>query len=407
MSYPGLSLRACFFLGIVQKKVNERGYKSHEKRTRRTMKILYDHQTFAMQEYGGISRYFIELMNQFRINKEMGVSFELALHYSNNEYLPQYPSFKYHRLFPDCNCRGKGPFLNFVNKPYSRTALLKGNHDLVHPTYYDPYYLKYLRGKSFVITVHDMIHELYPQSFPKYDRTRAYKRLVIGRASAIIAVSQNTKEDVLTFYDVDPAKIEVIYHGSSFQIERVSFAQKDRQLDEKYLLFVGNRRQYKNFNFFITSVASILQNNPDLKVICAGGGAFSEDEQKLLERLSIQNQVVQVRTDDDGLKRLYSKAIAFIFPSLYEGFGIPVLEAFACRCPALLSNTGSLPEVGGDAALYFDPTDSESLRSAITDVLEDEKLRDKLIHAGLKQLGKFSWERTAWETKIVYEKSLP
>jgi glycosyltransferase involved in cell wall biosynthesis len=369
------------------------------------MKILYDHQTFAIQEYGGISRYFLELMNQFRVKKDLEVSFDAALHYSNNEYLHDYPFLKYQPFLPGTRFRGKGPLLNQINKLYSIPFIFRGNYDLFHPTYYDPYFLKYLKGKPFVITVHDMIHEIFPQYFPRYDRIRAYKRLLARKASHIIAVSGNTRDDLLHFYDIDPGVIEVVYHGNPFHGQEFQH-HAQTESHEAYFLFVGNRRKYKNFDFFVSTVSSILTSNPKLKIICAGGGEFTPEEKKFFEKLNIPRQVFQVRASDEDLKQLYSRAIAFVFPSLYEGFGIPVLEAFSCGCPALLSNTSSLPEIGGEAALYFDPSDPDTLYSVIVDLLENEKLREQLVVSGLNRIKNFTWEKTAWGTRAVYQQAL-
>ena len=165
---------------------------------------------------------------------------------------------------------------------------------------------------------------------------------------------------------------------------------------------MGGRPAYKNFDRFIESVSGILRDHEELHVVCAGWLPFSPQEKKVFEKLNISHNVHQVKINDRILKNLYRNALAFVFPSLYEGFGLPVLEAFSCGCPALVSNSSSLPEIGGDGAGLFDPDDRESIRSAVERVLFNEKYRDDLIRKGSERLKFFSWKKTALSTKKVY-----
>jgi glycosyltransferase involved in cell wall biosynthesis len=158
---------------------------------------------------------------------------------------------------------------------------------------------------------------------------------------------------------------------------------------------------------FLEAVVPVLQDDAGLHVICAGGKGFSASEQAQLEAQRVSGRFVHLPlVSDDQLAALYGKAGAFVFPSLYEGFGIPVLESFACDCPAILSSTSSLPEVGGEAACYFDPADAESLRTAITRVMYDGSFRTELVARGRERLKQFSWEHTAEQTRLCYESIL-
>ena len=139
-------------------------------------------------------------------------------------------------------------------------------------------------------------------------------------------------------------------------------------------------------------------------VVCAGGSKFSNDEIILFKDSNIGHKIYHVPIDDQFLAYLYRNALAFIFPSLYEGFGIPALEAISCSCPTLLSNVSSLPEVGGDAALYFDPEDQSSLREALLEIIKNKSLRDLLKEKAKKQVKKFSWSKTSEETLNLYRK---
>jgi glycosyltransferase involved in cell wall biosynthesis len=378
------------------------------------MKILYDHQIFALQSYGGISRYFCELMNQF--SKDPAMEFILPVGYSTNEYLKttaisknywfikhNYPHLNRFVDLLQKNVRYSVIDFFLRNQKKSELMLKQQDFDIFHPTYYNPYFLKYLKTKPYVLTVYDMIHELYPDMF-KGDTTAIQKRQVIEGAAKIIAISGNTKTDIIRFYDIDPQKIEVIPLATSLQINKPDTALN---LPQKYILFVGNRGGYKNFISFVNSISSLLREENDLFLVCAGGGAFSENEILLLDDLKIKMKVLYYPiANDSTLLQFYRKAILFVFPSLYEGFGIPVLEAFSCGCPVAASNCSSLPEVGGESAHYFDPKNSASIRKVVEDIVHNYSLQDSLRARGYERLKLFSWEKTAFNTKKVYESLL-
>lgn len=391
----------------------------------RIMKILYDHQIFSLQKYGGISRSFCELMMRF--SKDPAVDFSLALRVSFNEHLLALPELDSHwsrmsilNSYPRICSAVNKPMqyerlrtvltnvLEYVNQRESERLLKKQDFDLLHPTYYDSYFLRSREKKPCVITVHDMIHEIFPDNFPPHDPIRSWKKEVVENAEGIITISQSTKSDIVRFFRIDPDRIHVIYHGNPFE-ERMNTAEYSAPLshpvhEKPYILFVGTRSGYKNFDFFIRGLSPLLHKNDQMQVCCAGGGPFTIRERELFKDLEVPNQVHYVQPDDQLMKKLYTNALAFVFPSLYEGFGLPVLEAFSCNCPVILSNASSLPEIGGDAAIYFDPSDQASLTSALEQFLSDDSLRMKLILKGHERQKMFSWEKTARETKTVYEK---
>jgi glycosyltransferase involved in cell wall biosynthesis len=276
--------------------------------------------------------------------------------------------------------------------------------DIFHPTYYEPYFLQYLGKKPYVITVYDMIHELFPQYFKSGDQTKVWKKHLIENAGAVIAISENTRQDIIKFTNADPDRIHVIYLGNPFEhgSEQIDTCPAPPVFENPYLLFVGGRPAYKNFDLFIESVAGMLNDHEGLHVVCAGWLPFSSQEREVFKELKISHSVHHVKINDTMLKNLYRNARAFVFPSLYEGFGLPVLEAFSCQCPVIMSKASSLPEIGDDAAAYFDPDDCESIRSAVERVLMNEKYRQDLIQKGSERLKFFSWEKTAVSTKKVY-----
>jgi len=389
------------------------------------MKILYDHQIFYRQNYGGVSRYFCEIMNQF--SKDPDICFNLALRFVLNDNLAQFPQLNeywsgrynglYNNLFVSLlqkkirfNALNFG--LNFLinNRGESIRLLKKQDFDIFHPTYYEPYFLKYLQKKNFVLTVYDMIHEIFPEYFKPDDQTRVWKKKLIENAGVVIAISENTKKDIIKFTNVDSNLVQVLHLGNPFELHNepphVNASSDIPVFGKPYLLFVGDRSRYKNFDFFIESVAELLVEQEELQVVCAGSSPFTEKEKKLLKNLNILHKVHQIKINDATLKYLYKNTRAFIFPSRYEGFGLPILEAFSCGCPVIVSNSSSLPEIGGDGAIYFDPCNKESIICAVETVLSNEKYREDLIKKGSERLKFFSWEKTAESTKKVYNNLL-
>jgi glycosyltransferase involved in cell wall biosynthesis len=146
-----------------------------------------------------------------------------------------------------------------------------------------------------------------------------------------------------------------------------------------------------------------MAEDKELFLVCAGGGPFTPDETRFLRRLGIGGRARQYGINDSSLCQLYRRAIAFVFPSLYEGFGLPVLEAFACGCPAILARASSLPELGGEAAAYFEPKSYDGMKDTMARVTEDEDLRAAMVRKGTERARLFSWDKTAEETKKVYQ----
>ena len=255
-----------------------------------------------------------------------------------------------------------------------------------------------------MITVHDMIHELFPGDFAPEDPTSHRKRELCHRAARIIAVSETTKNDLRKYFGIDPERIDVVYHGVSVSPEE-RLEPIAARLPRKFLLFVGKRSGYKNFSFLVSSIADLFRQDRHLQLICTGE-PFSAGERALLRRLSITGSVMHVPASDRQLALLYRQAAAFVFPSLYEGFGMPILEAFACRCPVVLSNTAAMREVAGDAAQFFESGSSSDLVSVVSRVLADESLRQNLIQRGNRRATQFSWQKAAAETAAVYLRAL-
>lgn len=363
------------------------------------MKILYDHQIFSTQRFGGVSKYFYETIRN--IPEEH--SYKIAVLLSENQYLKEgYDIFKIRSVpFGDMAYKGKGFLMENItrlNQFYSDRCISADKFDVFHPTFYNDYFLKRLK-KPYIITVHDMIRFKF-QEIPGGEQVRMQMENTIKRANRIIAVSENTKKDVIDIMRIHPGKIDVVYHGFNRQTRIPSV-----NLYGEYILYVGRRDFYKNFIPFAEAISSLLFKEKKLKLICTGE-PFTKNELKKLNELNILKQTVHIAANEKELNDLYSHAQLFVYPSVYEGFGMPILEAFANNCPVCLSNASCFPEIAGNAAVYFDPYNKESMLETIRKVLHNNRLRSNLITEGKQRLSEFSWNKTAEKTIDTYKKLL-
>ena len=364
------------------------------------MKLLYDHQIFTHQIYGGISRYFYELISDFLEKSQVDIS--LFMGYFINEfglenYKDNYKEYfgRKHKNYP----KSKFLYLYFNNFLFKR-FIRNTNPDIYHQTFYQNLY-KDFKGKR-IITVYDMTHELFPKLFGSLDMAPRWKKISIPKADGIICISDSTKNDLLKIFNISSHKVTVIYLGFS----GVEEYEKKRKIDSPYILFVGDRVGYKNFNLLLKCFATNDNLNKIFKLVCFGRYDFTKEEKDIIEKYKIEGKVKYLKGSDKLLANLYHNATAFIYPSKCEGFGIPPLEAMNYGCPVVASNSSSIPEVVGDAGLYFDPEDSEELGERINQVINDDDLRKKLIEKGYEQKEKFSWDKCSEETLKFYKKVL-
>ncbi len=375
------------------------------------MKVAYDGQIFGMQRYGGISRYFFEIISHMRL---LGVDIQIPRYYGQNQYAADdgalgrlqmeipYPSFR-NRI----RAVFGGP--RYVsdrlaeNRRLANRWLANNRHryDLFHPTYHDPYFLPAIGRKPFVLTVHDMFQETYPE-YSLQDPLLFYKRDLINRANHIVAVSENTKKQIIDFLCVPHQKITVIHHGVSLQSRRGN-APTGSQYPRKYFLYVGRRSGYKNFHFLCQAIRPLLSGSKPYLLVCANENPFSGIERSYFSGLGIAENVIQVAANDHMLADLYTNAELLIVPSLYEGFSLPIAEAFRCECPVVASETSCHREVAGDAAVFFPPKDPSALRSAVNTVLHNQHKRDELIEMGKARSEQYAWEKAAKSMQRVYE----
>lgn len=366
------------------------------------MKVLFDTQIFILQKHGGISRLFSELYREYTM-QDYGIEAFMPAFYADNMHAKEY-NLPQRILFTTGHFKGKTRFAKAFNNYSFRKSIKRINPDLIHPTYYE-YPFNMLSSIPFVITVHDMIHEKFASTFFFHDKNISeYKKKLAISARRIIAVSKATKNDLIECFNIDPSKIDVVYHGNSMVIENFLYSKED-VLNKPYILFVGQRSLYKNFLTFIKGCAPIL-NKYDLDLLCVGGGNFTNIELEQCNKLGILKRVHQLTLNDKQLRVAYKNAIAFVFPSLYEGFGIPLLEAFSQGCPIIASDIPVFREIAGDAALYCDPGSYESIEHAIEQMISNEAMRQKYILKGKNKIKEYSWSRCALQTANVYKKAL-
>jgi glycosyltransferase involved in cell wall biosynthesis len=363
------------------------------------MRIAFDHQVFFFQEYGGISRYCSKLAGS--LNSIDGVEARVFAPLHINAYLAELPAGIVKGI--DVRHRRKSKKLfRAINSAVSRVQLGLYRPSVVHETYYSQKSVA-PRGVPLVVTVYDMIHERFSEKFPQKDRTSKLKRIAVERADHVICISDSTRNDLLEYFQIPDEKASVVHIGfEAFRVQQESGSLP--MGDKPYFLYVGQRSLYKNFQNFIRSFAASPELMRSYNVVCFGGGGLSEDERKLFSALKLaESQVIQAGGDDDALARCYKNAFAFVYPSLYEGFGIPPLEAMSLDCPVICSHTSSIPEVTGQAAEYFDPTSIDSIRESLEHVARSISRRNELVSLGRERYPLFTWPRCAKETLAVYE----
>ncbi len=264
-----------------------------------------------------------------------------------------------------------------------------------------------------VITVHDLSFLLYPQGFRALNRyyLQLFTRLSVRRAQRVIAVSESTKRDLVHHYGLSPARIDVVYNGvdAAFRPlpeDQVADFRGRRGLPPRFILFVGTLEPRKNVMRLLHAYARLSPGRPPLLLI--GGRGWLYDELfSAVERLHLSEEVRFVGyVPAEELPWWYNAAELFVYPSLYEGFGLPPLEAMACGTPIITSTASALPEVVGQAGILVHPADTEALAAAIEQVLADRELRERMRAAGLAQARRFSWRQTARGTVASYRRAL-
>lgn len=370
------------------------------------MKVLFD---VRMLNMSGIGRYIRELLAKARL-----LDGDLRLTLMGDPQ--QIEAF----LAQEGHVGGPPPkVVSFAVPIYSLAEQVSGSYlmwqhgraaDVCHFPHYS---VPYVVPKRTVVTVHDLTHFKFPEYFGrlKVEFARLAMANVVSKAKRIITVSRATANDLEELFPKAKGKIRVVHNGVSAFWRPLAPAEL-AGLEEiagtaKYFLYVGNRKPHKNLARLLSAYSRLEKEEKTIGLVIAGASFSADDEvTRLKRRLGLRNLVEIQDASDETLRKLYNGALALTMPSLYEGFGLPVLEAMACGTPVITSNVSSLPEVAGEAALYVDPYGADSIYGAMARLLNDHRLREELARKGLERARQFTWEDTARKTLAVYREVL-
>ena len=355
----------------------------------------------------GVGHYIRELVHQFG---------KLSPQY---EYVYYYGYFSKRILTAGKRIHGIKDFLSKM--PLVRTSLrgFRGTvakyHRAEFDLYFEPNFIPLdIRAKSIVTTVHDFSFQLFPEAHPK-DRVEYFRKSFlknVRRSTKIITDSGYTKIEAIDILRVPGDMITPIHLGVDhglFKIyprEAQDTCRRELGLPEKFILFVGTREPRKNLGRLVQAYAELPDPvQREFSLVLVGPRGWGESDPARGKKLANRVMVLDY-LNTQKLALAYNLASALAYPSLYEGFGLPPIEAMACGCPVVVSNVAALPEVCGDAAVYVDPNDTQSIAAGMQRVLSDETLRSDLIERGLRRAKNFTWEKTAGETLKVFDEIL-
>lgn len=357
------------------------------------MKIVIDARMYVES---GIGRYIRNLISELQIIDKKNEYFILHLHndlkYQNN----------FQKINADFRWYGVSEQIKLPR------ILNKINPDLVHfPHFNVPIFYQ---GK-FVVTIHDLIHQHFSMQRSTTRGPLIYKLKQLGykkvfknalsSSQKILVPSDFVKNQLIDNYRIDKEKIIVTAEAVDNKLSKIKSINK---INFPYIFYVGNAHPHKNVEGLIRAFGELREKQKNLKLVLAGHDHYFW--QRIQEEFTEPDVVFAGHITDGELVSYYKNALCFVMPSLEEGFGIPILEAMSLGCPVVSSNAGSLPEVGGDGALYFDPANINDMTQKITQILGDEKLRQDLIKKGLQRVKLFSWKKLAQQTLEVYENCL-
>jgi len=358
-------------------------------------KIIFD---YRMKYWSGIGRYSINLIDKYK--NQLSKDMLCTLNEKNKEISMNY--------FPAIKSKANV----FSLREQVELSLLNSRNtvDLLHSPHF---VFPVLSTGKLILTIHDLTPLLFPDIFSL--KARLYMRTMIWlskfKVNKIITVSQNTKNDLIKMFNYNPKKIKVIYNGVDNSYKIIENQDLIKKIKDKYktgkefLLYVGNIKPHKNIPTLLKALEKINANS---KLVIVGKKDKAYDEIfDIIDQYNLEDRVIFTGfVPDEDLILLYNAATLFVYPSLYEGFGLPPLEAMACGTPVITSNVSSLPEVVGNAAITVEPQNVFKLSKAINNVLENKNLQDKMIQEGLKRAEQFTWEKTAIDTIKVYEEVL-
>jgi glycosyltransferase involved in cell wall biosynthesis len=371
------------------------------------LRVMFDPQIFCHQRFGGISRYVCNIAME--MHRMAGITPQIVAPFHFNEYLDQLP----HSLVRGRRVHwleGLTALAYGLSVLPGKVAARNFKPDVLHNTYYFP--IRPPSGARGILTVYDMIHEKYPKYFAASPFITRIKAASVAAADHVICISESTRRDLLATYDIPEERVSVTHLGvdplGALLNGESSSDFKVRVLgaDAPYLLYVGSRVNYKNFRGLLDAYAASASLRANFFFLCFGGGEFTGAERAAISKAGVEGRVRFLAGSDAVLAACYAHASLFVCPSIYEGFGIPVLEAMSLDCPVACSNSSSLPEVVGDAARLFDPLDRDSIRSALEAVLDSPSAATALKERGRIRRQLFSWRACAESTIGIYHRVL-
>lgn len=366
--------------------------------------VIVDGIIYQLQPKGGISRLFNEILPRM-CGADDSLRITLLTQGQLRQPLPEHPRIMHcpipngeRYLRPRCVWRSVIPTANRLVRKF---WIGRGTGKIWHSTYYT---MPEKWDGFLIVTVHDMIFERFADFYkgPNFDRFREDKRRCIQGADAVICVSETTRHEIQRFYGFDSDSIYVVPHayGNAFRLLQQCGGGPGMSTKQPFLLYVGTRTHYKNFDMLLQAY-SMWPQRKDIALVLVGS-PWSDDEDNHLLKLGIRDRVqVLTNIDDQTLCQLYNQAVGFVYPSLYEGFGIPLLEAIACGCPVIASRIPSTIEVAGECPIYFDPAEVDDLLRAF-DIALSEGRASKRVQIGLERVKSYSWNKAAVQTLEIY-----
>lgn len=366
----------------------------------KTHKIGIDCRMYS-KKFTGIGRYINQLITHLAQIDQVN-QYYLFLNQEDYKILKT-PSKNFHKVLVDA------PHYSFKEQTKFLISLYKENLDLVHFTNFNQPLFYF---KKQITTIHDLTLHFYPgRKFKHPIYKLAYKTiLLIGilKSKSIIAISKNTKKDLLNHYPISKNKTKVIYNGvdTTFlnQINKSTI-----KTPKEYILYTGNWREHKNITNLIKGFHILKSKfNYSGKLVLTGNpNPLYPEPINYIKTHKLEKEIIQLGlVNENDLPHIYKNASAYVFPSLYEGFGLPILEAYASQTPVACANTACLPEIAGDASLFFDPLKPKQIASQINKILTNKKLSQQLIQKGNQQLQKFSFLKMTKKTHNLYTNAL-
>lgn len=359
------------------------------------MKILFDPQSFGLG-YSGMYRYYGALFEGLR---EAGITV----------ILPKGTSARHQpgriSILPDILHNGSVRIKRHLQLRNYYRAIEREKYDLLYITApnHETGFLNLLNGrKPFVMTVHDTMQSV--RGFHTYIEPVSQSTdlgFLAHMAKRVITVSEFTRNDLIERYYIEPEKTITVYLANFLNGE----PEPVENLPDPYILFIGARKGRKNFHGWVKAVSSYLIGNPELNIVVSG--SLTRSERYFAELFGIGSRIIAVENlTDQELKTLYNHALCLVYPSLYEGFGLPVIEAMSHGCPVIASNRASIPEVAGNAALLIDPLSKEEMIQSLRKVYTSRQIREELKQKGLKRAEKFQKESFIRQMILEFEKAL-